>query len=444
MSAAWRRIEEGLREEILREVGRNRWRLWFRDAAVADVGEEGLVLEVPSETHRTWLQYTYGGMLERAAAQVLGPGTRVRLRVSRRQGLVQAVRDRLPSRNAEWAALLERRRPQPTLEGFVTETADRFAPLLLRQLVHGNGASDPPAVYLYGEAGSGKTHLLQALHHLAESHAPGSSTYLTSRRFTHRYVSAVRGRELGALKAFEVDLCHRRIVMIDDTTDLAGRHATQAALVRLRERCVGTHTRFVFAGHGHPRELDGVSGRFRSWLAGGVVLPVRRANEERLVDILVARGRAYGLADVGREILDWILAHTGSVHGAVAVLDRWAAASAEIGRPLEEAWLPEVAPTVTASAREEVVRRAKDVVADHYGIPRRMLEAPTKVRRAARPRRVAMYLVYRAAALPLKELGGAFGLRSHSSVSRAIRQIREERDQDPALEHEIDGLLARM
>ena len=55
-----------------------------------------------------------------------------------------------------------------------------------------------------------------------------------------------------------------------------------------------------------------------------------------------------------------------------------------------------------------------------------------------------MYLVYRAAALPLKELGLAFGLKSHSSVSRAIHQMREDRERDPALEHVIDGLLARM
>jgi len=55
-----------------------------------------------------------------------------------------------------------------------------------------------------------------------------------------------------------------------------------------------------------------------------------------------------------------------------------------------------------------------------------------------------MYLVYRATALPLRELGFAFGLKSHSSVSRAIREIRADRDREPELEQVIDGLLARM
>ena len=73
-----------------------------------------------------------------------------------------------------------------------------------------------------------------------------------------------------------------------------------------------------------------------------------------------------------------------------------------------------------------------------------LLDQPTKVRSAALPRRVAMYLVYRAAALPLVDLGHAFGLKSHSSVSRSIQEIRDLRESDPSLEQLVDGLLERM
>lgn len=444
MSAAWKGIEEGIREEILREVGRSRWRLWFRDAAVSDVDEHGLTLAVPSEVHRTWLQFTYGNLLKRAVETVLGDGAEVHLEVSERQGLRRDIRERLPDRNAEWEALLEKRRPAPSLDGYVAFGGERFAPLLLQQLVHGNVDVNAPAIHLYGDSGTGKTHLLKALHLAVEAHTPGAAIYLTGRQFTNRYVSAVRGRELGAVRAFEVDLCHRRLVLIDNVSTLSGRDATQAELVRLRECCVVTQTRFVFAGDHHPRELERVTPKFRSWLASGVVLRLRLPDDDRLAEILAARAQEYGLNGLPDDVLTWILENTGSVHGAIGVLDRWAAASAEIGVPLEAEWLSEVAPRVTASARQEVVRRAKEVVATHYGIQRRLLDAPTKLRSAAKPRRVAMYLVYRAAALPLKDLGYAFGLRSHSSVSRAIHQIRSERETDPGLEHEIDGLLARM
>ena len=444
MSEAYQPIQDELREELVREVGRSRYRLWFRDTIVERIDDASVTLAVPTEVHRTWLQYTYGDVLARAVGTVLGDGVGVRLEVSRQQGVRRDMRELLPSRNQDWAELLERRRPKPRLESFVCGSGERFPPMLLAQLVHGNGAVNPPAVYLYGEHGTGKTHLLTGLYRAAEALGPGDAVYLTSRRFTSRFVSALRAKETEALRAFEVDLCHRRLVLIEDVNALAGRTATQAALVRLRERAHGTRTRFVFTSSRHPRELEDISPRLRSWFMGGVLLRLKTPDRAWLEQILVARAREYGVGEVERAVLDWILERTSSIQGAVEVIDRWGAASAELGRALEAAWMEEIAPSVTATARQEIVRRAKDAVAEHYGVPRHLLDAPTKVRSAALPRRVAMYLVYRAAALPLKELGLVFGLKSHSSVSRAIRQIRADREREPALEHVIDGLLARM
>nr|HPJ72982.1 dihydrodipicolinate synthase family protein [bacterium] len=78
-----------------------------------------------------------------------------------------------------------------------------------------------------------------------------------------------------------------------------------------------------------------------------------------------------------------------------------------LGEALDATWLEEVAPGVSLTPSEEVVRRVKQVVAEHFGVEGRWLERPTKLRQAAFPRRVAMYLVYRACALPLGRLGEA-------------------------------------
>ena len=106
--------------------------------------------------------------------------------------------------------------------------------------------------------------------------------------------------------------------------------------------------------------------------------------------------------------------------------------------------MDEIAPPVSGTTREEIIRRAKRAVAKHYGVAPRLLGEPTKARHARWPRCVAMYLVYRATPLPLAGIGRAFGLRSHSSASRAIQQVRERRERDPAFERTVDDLLGRM
>ncbi len=443
MSSLYREIDEGLRAELRDAVGRQRYRLWFRDTRVADVSESHLTLAVPTEVHRTWLSFTYGELLQQACERVLGPGTDVKLRVSIAQGVKRALRDKLPDRPDTWAELLERRVPASTLDTFVPGTAGRFPVLLLQQMLKGAGAEDPPLVFLYGPAGSGKTHLLGALHGAASRRSPGDVLYLTARDFTDRYVAAVRAHDAAALAAFRLDLSKRRIVILDNVHELVGRTSTQQELVRLSDRLAGTTTRLLLASRAHPRELDGFSEKLRSRLLGGVVLRVALPDEAHLQEVLRGRAEAIGVP-LPDDVLAAIQTRTASVKGATALVDRWAAGSAEAGRPLKAEWLEEIAPGAAATACEEVIRRTKDLVSRHFGIARRLLDKPTKVRSAGRPRRIAMYLVYRACALPLGELGKAFGLKSHSSASKAIREIRELREADVDIEQTIDGLLAQI
>lgn len=443
MSALYREINDGLREELVQSLGRHRFRLWFRDTTVTDVSANGLTLAVPTDVHRTWLQFTFGDVLRQACENVLGPGVNLSLEVSAEQERRRLLRDQLPQRAEEWDQLLEQRAPKPSLENFVARPSGRFPLMLARQLLEGGGARSASSLYVYGECGAGKTHLLQGLTNDMARRQPGAALYMTARLFTQRFVTALRAREVDALRAFELDLEQRKLVLIDDIDELASREATQHEIVTLLERCTGTDTRFVFAGRSHPREIGGLSPRLRSRMLGGVVLSMPVPNSEALGEILADRASRTGMA-LPDEVRTAILDRTASVRGAIEILDRWAVASSEIGRPLDIAWLEELAPSVSATAREEVIRRAKDLVSSHFGIRRDLLDHPTKVRSARFPRRVAMYLVYRACALPLVELGNAFGLRSHSSVSRAIREMRRLRADDAGVEQLVDGLLARI
>lgn len=438
MSTLCREVEDGLREELVRALGRHRYHLWFRDTRVLAVDGQGVTLAVPTEVHRTWLSFTYGGVLESACSALLGPGARLRLEVNEAEGERRRVREALPQRPAEWQALLERLRPAPRFEGFVAAPARRFPLLLLQQVAQGGGPGEAP-VLLVGPPGSGKTHLLKALEADCQRRRPGECLYLSARGFTERWVGAVRAREVDALRAFELDLAARRLVLIDDLDDLATRPSTQAELARLLDRGPGG-PRYVLALDRPPADQEPFSARLRSLLGAGVALHLAPAQGEDLDLLLRERARAYGLtlpADVGAAIV----ARTGSVRGAVEILDRWAAASRTLGRALGAAFLGEVAPGVALRAREEVIRRVKDAVARHFALERALLDRPTKLRQAQFPRHVAMYLVYRACALPLGELAAAFGLRSHSSVSRAIHGLRERRLADPGLEQTLDGLL---
>lgn len=439
-----REIDAAWKSDVRDHLGAARFALWFRDTAVESVSGRSVVLAVPTDVHRTWITYTYGALLATAFGRVLGEGVEVEVRVSAKQDAMRAVRDHLPPDETGWRSCVARTRRHPTLEGFVPDGANGFVVRLLEQMLHGNATLSPPAIVLFGEAGAGKSHLLQAMARAFDARVPGSALYLTARRLTERHVAAMRTKELAAVRAVEVDLDAREVLLIDDLDELATKPQTQLALERWIDRARCTRRRLIVAGRTHPREVEGLSARLESRLRAGVLHRVTVPGPETRAKVLVERGAAAGMRPPDA-VIDAILRRESSMTGAVTLFDRWAAVSLRRSAPAPVEWLGQMVPPPSASTPiEEVVRRAKEVVSKYFGTPRDRLDRSAKHPMTVEARRVALYLAHRAAAAPLASLAAAFGWKSHSTAGRAVADVKARRETDPGFEALLDGLLAAL
>lgn len=438
-----REIDSAWKSDVRSEIGASKFTAWFRDTAIQSVSGRNVVIAVPTEVHETWISFTYGALLRRVFGRVLGDGVEVDFAVCARHADARAVRDKLPPDEALWRALVHKTRRPPTIEGFVPEGGNAFVVRLLEQLLHGNATSAPPTLMLCGEAGSGKTHLLRSLAAAFEARTPGSALYLPVRKLTERHVAAIRTKDFGAVQAVEVDLDGRALVLVDDVDELATKPQTQRALERWFERAGTTTRRFVAAGRTHPRELDGLSPRLRSRLLSGIVHRLAVPSLDLRRRILVERGVRSG-ARPPDAVVAAILERHPSVAGACALLDRWVAVSVRDAGAAPVEWLREMGAPPSSTPVDEVVRRAKDVVATYYGTARGVLERSTKHPTTVEARRVALYLAHRASSAPLASLASAFGWKSHSTAGRAVTDVKRRREVDPGFEALLDGLLASL
>ena len=173
--------------------------------------------------------------------------------------------------------------PRFTFDTFVAGPGSQMAAAAARRAAEAPGTSYNP-LFLYGEGGVGKTHLLHAVGNLALTVRPDLHVVCrTADELVDDISSAVSA---GTLQAFTDELLESDIILLDDVHLLAGRSRTQEELLRVWDEIVWTGTQIVVASSAAPAEIQNVDDEFRARLAGGLVVDITAAEAEARLEIV--------------------------------------------------------------------------------------------------------------------------------------------------------------
>jgi hypothetical protein len=177
--------------------------------------------------------------------------------------------------------------PRFTFDTFVAGPGSQMAAAAARRAAEAPGTSYNP-LFLYGETGVGKTHLLHAVGQLALTVRPDLHVVCrTADELVDDISSAVSA---GTLQAFTDELLESDVILLDDVHLLAGRSRTQEELLRVWDEIVWTGTQIVLAASVPPAEIQGVAEELRAKLAGGLVVDMTPPEAETRLEIV--RGEA--------------------------------------------------------------------------------------------------------------------------------------------------------
>jgi chromosomal replication initiator protein len=321
---------------------------------------------------------------------------------------------------------------------------------VMRSVCEGRKVKGVNPLFLHGSAGTGKTHLVNALAAETTKQRPDSTVSLvpatewellftdsTSRRGN-------RGSEpsgvADALALLEGDR-HCDVLIIEDLQRLSGKCAE--ALAMLMDRRLARQRQMVFTAHAGPAQLEALPARLASRLACGLVVGLRPFGVSERLAFLRRSAARRGLA-VPPDLLEWVAQQLdGSgrqLEGALHRLESLVrAGNGTLDRKsFEEQFLGE-----TASKRltvDEIARR----VGAYFQLPARELQSRRRSRLLLRARQVGMYLARQLTGLPLKRIGAYFGGRDHSTVLHACHKIEQELHRDHALSGAVRQLQAEL
>ncbi|GGR72886.1 chromosomal replication initiator protein DnaA [Deinococcus seoulensis] len=450
-----RLISQEIWADVLGYVRKNisevEYHTWFAPVKNLGVQEGSLVLGVRNSFAQEWFRKHYLELLEDALRSLGAQNPQVSFQV------LPAAQDALllPSdppppppapagRAAPAPAPVENRKvlnPKYTFENFVVGPNNNLAHAAALAVAESPGKAYNP-LFIYGDVGLGKTHLMHAVGHYMTERFPGKRIeYVSTESFTNDLINAIREDRMTQFRNRyrSVDL-----LLVDDIQFLAGKERTQEEFFHTFNALYENHKQIILSSDRPPKDIQTLEGRLRSRFEWGLITDIQSPEYETRVAILKMNAE-HNRIDIPQEVLELIARQvTTNIRELEGALMRVVAFCSLNNVPFSRAVAAKALSNVFTP--QEVKVEMMDVlkqVAAHYNMPPDVIRGSGRVREVVLPRQVAQYLIRELTDHSLPEIGQFFG-RDHSTVMHAISKVTEQVGREPEITAAVETLRRKM
>ncbi len=333
--------------------------------------------------------------------------------------------------------------PKYTFDTFVIGSSNRFTHAAAVAVAEAPARAYNP-LFIYGDSGLGKTHLLHAIGHYARRLPPGLSTrYVSSEEFTNEFINSVRDDKM---QAFQNRYRSVDVLLIDDIQFLERAERTQEEFFHTFNTLHNANKQIVISSDKSPRQLNSLEDRLRTRFEWGLISDVQAPDLETRIAILRKKAAQEGM-DPPPDVLEFIATRIQSnireLEGALIRVTAFAGLNqqaVELGlaeRVLKDLVGGNDAPQISAT---EIMA----VTAEYFDISIDDLVGSSRSRVLVAARQMAMYLCRELTDLSLPKVGEQFGNRDHTTVMHAERKIKAQMAEKMTTYNQIAELTSRV
>ncbi|MDI3329818.1 MAG: chromosomal replication initiator protein DnaA [Micrococcus sp.] len=333
--------------------------------------------------------------------------------------------------------------PRYHFETFVIGSSNRFAHAAANAVAEAPAKAYNP-LFIYGESGLGKTHLLHAIGHYARHLYPGLRVrYVNSEEFTNDFINSIRHDEGASFKQVyrNVD-----ILLIDDIQFLADKEATVEEFFHTFNTLYNNNKQVVITSDLPPKQLSGFEERLRSRFEWGLITDIQPPDLETRIAILRKKAEAEGLT-APPEVLEYIGSNISTnireLEGALIRVTAFASLNKQpVGIQLAEQVLRDL--ITDEDAHEITAPTILNETAAYFNLTMDELTSKSRTRTLVTARQIAMYLLRELTEMSLPKIGQELGGRDHTTVIHADRKIRELMAERRTIYNQVTELTNRI
>ncbi len=446
-----------VRNELRKLYPRDVFETWFAPLE-ASYDDNILILSAHNDFAAIWIEDNYLDVIREKLATLSDQRWEVMLRAQSRENETGAAprtnspsspstsrtsQHRSGSRSVASQKAALRLNPRNTFENFIVGPSNQLAVAASTAVAQNPGRAYNP-LFLYGETGLGKTHLMQAIaHNTIERNPDARVVYVSCETFTNEFLRAVRDNSLDQFRRFYrgVD-----VLLIDDVQFLEGKERTQEEFFYTFNDLFDCQKQLCLSSDRPASEISRLEARLVSRFQWGMVTDIQAPDLETRTAILAKKAAALDY-NLSHEILQFLAQRiTRNVRRMEGALLKVATYASLVKKPLDiqtvEGLIQDI---LQEEAQNQIsIEKIQRKVVEYHDLRMSDMVSKRRPSNIAFPRQIAMYLCRVLTTHPLKEIGEAFGGRDHGTVIHACRTVENVMEQDDRVRHTVEYLTRQL
>ena len=455
-SILWSKILKKINEKL----GSMSYRVWFAETELYALNNGVAKILVPLQIHKTHLADKYKKLITSCFIEETGQNYELEF-------LTQEDIQEIENQNSEKIELIEEDNKQDniiykrnenstfssnlnrkyTFDNFVVGNSNKFAHAAALAVAE-NPCSTYNPLFIYGNSGLGKTHLMHAIGNYIEKNSNKKVLYTTSETFSNEFIEISRKTEnknnFDSIELFKNKYRGIDVLIVDDIQFLEKRIESQKEFFHTFNNLYEEEKQIIISSDRSPNDLKILEDRLRTRFSWGLAVDIFPPDFELKVAILKRRIAAEGIAkEVPDNVIEYIASNIGTdIRNLEGSLNRLFAYSSMMGADIDLNLAIEALKDYLNSGFSEKndISRIQKLVADYFKISIDDLKSKKRNANIAFPRQIAMYLCRNHTEESLEKIGREFGGKDHTTVMHSCEKIDKEIKKDKDIANEIDKL----
>ncbi len=425
---AWGIICEYCRQNLT-EVAYKTW-ISKIEPVKLDFAEGKAILMVPAEFHRQTLTRGYMKLLNDAFASVFGEGIQICF----------TVPDEIVTREPEQTDISVDADYEFTFSSFIVGSSNKFAHAASLAVATNPGGSYNP-LFIYGNSGLGKTHLLYAIRNEIHRTNPEKTIiYVKGDDFTNELIEAIR---LNSASDFRNKYRKSDVLLVDDIQFIGGKESTQEEFFHTFNTLYEAKSQIVLTSDRPPKEIKTLEDRLKSRFESGLIADIQPPDFETRIAIIKRKAELLEM-NLPDDVIEYIATRLKTnIRQLEGVVKKLKAQSQLYG---EKVTINVAQKTISDILNNDqppplTVEKIIDEVARTFGITSDDIRSSKRNSNISNARQIAIYAVREITDLSMNLIGEEFGNRDHSTIVYAIKQIEKNMTKDPKLKATVEDII---